>query len=88
MKHRIQKIVEETLRELYPDLEGVSSFIAVDYPTQERFGDYTTNVAMRLASVLKKNPREIAQALAKRLQGSLSPIPECRRFLRVRKERQ
>ncbi|MBW1659779.1 MAG: arginine--tRNA ligase [Deltaproteobacteria bacterium] len=71
MKERIRKTIEKTLRELFPEIETSSqtlSKIVVDYPTQERFGDYTTNVAMQYASTLKKNPREIAQALAERLK--------------------
>ena len=71
MKERIRKIIEKTLRELFPGIETsphTLSKIVVDYPTQERFGDYTTNVAMQFASTLKKNPREIAQALAERLK--------------------
>ncbi len=70
MKERIRKIIETSLWEEFPELKagGEPPEITVDYPTQERFGDYTTNVAMRLASTLKKNPREIAQTLAARLK--------------------
>jgi arginyl-tRNA synthetase len=35
---------------------------------EEQFGDYATNVAMRLAKELGKNPRDIAQEIAKKLQ--------------------
>jgi len=35
----------------------------------EQFGDYSTNLALQLASKLKKNPREIAIALASKLHG-------------------
>jgi arginyl-tRNA synthetase len=36
---------------------------------EEQFGDYSTNVAMQLAAKLKRNPREIAVALASKLHG-------------------
>lgn len=38
--------------------------INVDYPKNETFGDYTTNVAMVLAKELKKSPMEIAEKLS------------------------
>jgi arginyl-tRNA synthetase len=37
----------------------------------EQFGDYATNVALKLAKDLGKNPREIADQLAEKLQSDL-----------------
>ena len=37
---------------------------------EEQFGDFSTNVAMQLAAKLKKQPREIAAALAAKIQDS------------------
>ncbi|SHF29199.1 arginyl-tRNA synthetase [Caldanaerobius fijiensis DSM 17918] len=50
--------------------DGVISFdevpeIEIEVPKEKNFGDFSTNVAMRMASILKKNPRQIAQAIAK-----------------------
>jgi len=73
MKERIRKTIEKALRASFSELETHSDEtmeIVVDYPTQDRFGDYTTNVAMQYASVLKKNPKQIAQLLADRLKAS------------------
>jgi len=39
---------------------------------EEEFGDYATNVALRLAGQLDKKPREIAEALAVKLRESLA----------------
>ncbi len=64
MKDQVRKAVEESLKKQFPELGGKSLDVAVDYPTQERFGDYTTNAALQLAATLKKSPREIAQAAA------------------------
>ena len=36
---------------------------------EEQFGDYSTNVALQLAGKLKKNPREVAIAIASKLHG-------------------
>lgn len=35
----------------------------MDYPKVEEFGDYSTNIAMVLGKMLKKNPMEIAESL-------------------------
>lgn len=50
--------------------DGVISFdevpeIEIEVPKEKNFGDFSTNVAMRMASILKKNPRQIAQAIVK-----------------------
>jgi len=39
---------------------------------EEQFGDYSSNVAMVIAKQLGKNPREVAEALAKFLKDNLS----------------
>jgi len=39
---------------------------------QEQFGDYTTNVALRLAKQLGKNPHEVAETLADKLRETLN----------------
>lgn len=36
----------------------------IEVPPRKEFGDLSTNVAMKLAKQLKKNPREIAQEIA------------------------
>jgi len=44
--------------------------IQIETPKQRDHGDYSTNLAMLLAKPLKKKPRDIAEALAARLQGA------------------
>lgn len=41
-----------------------ASLVTVDYPTEAGHGDFTCNVALKVARVLKRNPREVAQELA------------------------
>ncbi len=60
MKKEIEKNIQKALFELF-DLEQAD--FAVDCPREENFGDYSTNVAMMLASKLKKNPMEIAEEI-------------------------
>ena len=51
-----------------PDRAGAA--IALDRPKQSQYGDFATNVALQHAKVLKKNPREFAQAL-------VAALPPC-----------
>lgn len=48
--------------------------------TDEQFGDYATNVALRLSKKLAQNPREIAKKIAERLTES---IPKGQSFWEV-----
>ncbi|MDR2196327.1 MAG: arginine--tRNA ligase, partial [Gallionellaceae bacterium] len=47
-----------------------SADIALERPRQTQHGDYACNLAMQLARALKRNPREIAQALIAALPPS------------------
>lgn len=58
--------ISQVVRDLYGD-------VAVDVKLTRpdaQFGDYSTNVAMVLAKQVGKNPREIAQEIAQKLQDS------------------
>ncbi len=48
--------------------QSVDLPIDVEVPTNPTHGDYATSVAMRLAKPLRKPPREIAQAIADRVE--------------------
>ncbi len=52
--------------------QGFSEKVTLDFPTDQRFGDLTTNVAMRLAKFLKKPPFVIAKELIDRLNEELA----------------
>jgi arginyl-tRNA synthetase len=58
--------VEQAIRALFPGVELGDAIISVAPAADESFGDYSSNAAMALARVLKKAPREIAQAVASR----------------------
>lgn len=69
IRDEIAKIVATRLREL-----GVSEAVAVlEKTVQPEFGEYTTNVAMRYAKGLGRNPLEVAEEVAAflREQGTL-----------------
>ncbi len=62
LQERIGAIIKDVYNE---------DVVAVLTRPDEQFGDYATNVAMQLAGRLQKNPREIAETIASRLQGEM-----------------
>ncbi len=60
--------VREAISTEFPDIEPE---VEVTPATCEKFGHYQCNSAMKLAKVTKRKPREIAEALAKRLEDPM-----------------
>jgi arginyl-tRNA synthetase len=50
--------------------EGTPSPLIVEYPRDERHGDYTTNVAMTMASQTGKPPRAIAETIVRFIEDA------------------
>jgi len=64
MRKELEIIIKKAIEEVFGQEAGFEMpKIVVDYPKNEAFGDYTTNAAMVLARMLKKNPMEIANAI-------------------------
>ena len=73
MKSEISKLLEETLNGIadFADAPEVTSIHAtVERARDARHGDFATNIAMRLAKSVGKNPREIAQAIIDAMPAS------------------
>lgn len=68
IEEKIRLAVEQTVASLVPE---VPTFV-VEHPKEESHGDYAVNVAMSLASVLRRSPLEIAQQIA----DNLPELPE------------
>ncbi|MFZ3031913.1 MAG: arginine--tRNA ligase [Candidatus Moraniibacteriota bacterium] len=70
MKLLLQKKIESVLQDLQ-ETGALPQFvlpeIRVERPREEQFGEYTTNVALALSKLAKKNPMEIAELLQKKL---------------------
>jgi len=71
MKNILQEKIGEVITEL--QVSGVfGNFvlpdILVERPKDDRFGEYTTNIALILARLAKKSPMDIAQILVDALQ--------------------
>lgn len=62
MREKIEKILR--------DLVGEKMAFDVFVPDEEKFGHYSTNVALRLAKIQDKNPLELARELAEKINKS------------------
>jgi arginyl-tRNA synthetase len=73
MKEKIQQIIKNALNEAkkannWPDFELEQ--IVVERTKDEKFGDFTSNIAMTLARKVGKNPMEIVNNLSSQLLAS------------------
>lgn len=60
MKEKLQQIVKDSLKKL----DIIEEAITIEKPKAPENGDYSCNIALKLAKVLGKNPLEIAQSIA------------------------
>jgi arginyl-tRNA synthetase len=73
-KAEIEKALREALAHEAPQFADMP--IVLERPKQAGHGDYSSNVALQLGKSLKKNPRELASALAARISIDLVEAPE------------
>ena len=63
---KIYEAVREAVKAVW-DLEPEEGLYVVETPQNPDFGDYSTNVAMKLSRALRRNPMEIAAPIAEKL---------------------
>ncbi|MFH1355108.1 MAG: arginine--tRNA ligase [Candidatus Omnitrophota bacterium] len=63
-------IIEESLSRLGLE-NGCVKDLYLDFPTDTRFGDLSTNIALRISKIVKKSPLSIAQDLAGDIKENL-----------------
>jgi arginyl-tRNA synthetase len=56
--------------------EHAGAHILVERPKQAGHGDFSSNIALQLAKTLKRNPRELAQEIARAVPGGSFDTPE------------
>ena len=66
LKAHLASLFVEALAQVAP---GTAAAVMLERPRQTEHGDFACNVALQLAKQLKRNPRELAQALV----GALPP---------------
>lgn len=66
---KLKDVIKVALKDAF-NLEDQDSIIAIEIPKEKTHGDYSSNIAMRLARVLHKSPSEIANILKVELEKS------------------
>ena len=77
---RIYEAVREAVKAAW-EIEPEEGLYVVETPQNPDFGDYSTNVAMKLSRTLRRNPMEIAAPIVKKLEEIL---PEAESITLVR----
>jgi arginyl-tRNA synthetase len=67
MRELIIKKLQAAFGRLFPDFLLAEAEIEINYPPEE-FGDYSTNLALKVAKKTGKNPREIAELIKAELE--------------------
>jgi len=71
-RQRIEEALARAVRETLPDASPLIAI--VERPRDAAHGDYATNAALALAKAARRNPRELAVALARSLQAALPDL--------------
>lgn len=72
-----QKLVEEIKKSIQQaQLADVNEIpeIKIEIPKDNKNGDYSTNIAMVLTKIAKRNPREIATAIVENLDTTAAQV--------------
>lgn len=69
MKEKIKNLIWKKGKEVGFEIE--KGEIEVEIPKNEFFGDYSSNIALKLGKALKKNPMEVGKILIQNLQSPL-----------------
>jgi arginyl-tRNA synthetase len=67
----LDKLAQEEVILDFPMALAIGSQTMVFQPTDNRFGDFTTNIALKLSKLLKRPPREIAEELVESIQKEI-----------------
>ena len=65
MKHRIIEEIDNCLKSIYNGIDDIK--ISIEKPKNKDHGDVSTNIALLLTKIIKKNPLEICEELKKEL---------------------
>ena len=72
IEERLRELIREAALRAAPELgaEGPPDQFDLTRPPQKRFGDFSTNVALVWGSLIKRNPAEVAAAIARNLPAA------------------
>ena len=67
-RNHLARLLAAAVEDALPEHTGVA--VVLDRPKQAGHGDYASNLALQLAKLVKRNPRDIAQTLVRALPAS------------------
>ena len=67
MTEDLKKQILQAVKTAYPDVEIKPEDITLEHPGAQEHGDYSTNIALKLAKQLDKNPQEVAKLVTSHL---------------------
>ncbi|HTM62198.1 MAG TPA: arginine--tRNA ligase [Burkholderiales bacterium] len=73
-RSEVESALRAALGKVAPEHAG--AHILVERPKQADHGDFSTNIALQLAKSLKRNPRELAQEIARAVPAGAFDAPE------------
>ena len=69
ISNKIVTIIKSALKNVY-NLENIDSLVMVEIPKLKDHGDFSSNIALRLAKVLKNSPINVANSLKDELENN------------------
>ncbi len=69
LRYQLKTLIQNALARLYP---GVKAEVQILKPAQPQFGEFATNIALALAKILGKKPRDLAEEIRALLQEETS----------------
>lgn len=73
LETNLKSAIETAVKNAF-DLDDVKDLIMIEIPRDNSFGDYSTNIAMRLAKTLHQNPKVIAEKVKEELEKALDNV--------------
>ena len=71
IEKNIIDLVRKSVKKVFPESSGKElSNIYLEIPKENRFGDFSTNIAMRLTKIVKKPPQDIAASILSEINTS------------------
>lgn len=64
-KEKLKAVLKEVISVKFPE---EAETLNVEYPKEDSHGDYATSIALKIASKVKANPREVAEELVKAIK--------------------
>lgn len=73
LETNLKSAIEIAVKNVF-DLDDVKDLIMIEIPRDNSFGDYSTNISMRLAKTLHQNPKVIAEKVKEELEKVLDNV--------------